>query len=127
MSWTSWLVWGFFATAVLTTLMAGSEGFGLTRMNIPHMLGTMFTANRDRAKVYGAVVHFMNGWAFSIVYVAGYGLTSDRVPSIYRRAIICLCTYWYNNRDALACEDAGGVIGRLESILAIEGRTVEYA
>ena len=72
MSWTSWLVWGFFATAVLTTLMAGSEGFGLTRMNIPHMLGTMFTANRDRAKVYGAVVHFMNGWAFSIVYVAGF-------------------------------------------------------
>jgi len=72
MSWMNWLVWGFLATAVLTTVMAGSEGFGLTRMNIPHMLGTMFTANRDRAKVYGAVVHFMNGWAFSIVYVAGF-------------------------------------------------------
>jgi hypothetical protein len=72
MSWTSWLVWGFAATALLTTLMAGSEGLGLTRMNIPHMLGTMFTPNRDRAKVYGAIVHFLNGWAFSIVYVAGF-------------------------------------------------------
>jgi hypothetical protein len=71
-SWTSWLVWGFAATAVLTTLMAGSEGFGITRMNIPHMLGTMFTADRDRAKVYGAVFHFLNGWAFSIVYVVGF-------------------------------------------------------
>jgi hypothetical protein len=72
MNWTSWLVWGFAATAVLTTLMAGSEGVGITRMNIPHMLGTMFTANRDRAKVYGAALHFLNGWAFSIVYVAGF-------------------------------------------------------
>ena len=72
MSWASWLVWGFAATAVLTTLMAGSEGVGLTRMNIPHMLGTMFTPDRDRAKVYGAALHFLNGWAFSIVYVAAF-------------------------------------------------------
>jgi hypothetical protein len=72
MNWFSWLVWGFGSTAVLTTLMAGSEGIGVTRMNIPHMLGTMFTPNRDRAKVYGAVLHFLNGWAFSIVYVAAF-------------------------------------------------------
>jgi hypothetical protein len=72
MNWPSCLLWGFAATAVLTTLMAGSEGIGLTRMNIPHMLGTMFTPNRDRAKVYGAMFHFLNGWAFSIVYVAAF-------------------------------------------------------
>jgi len=72
MSWFSWLVWGFAATAVLTTLMAGSEGLGVTRMNMPHMLGTMFTPNRDRAKAYGVVLHFLNGWAFSIVYVAAF-------------------------------------------------------
>jgi hypothetical protein len=72
MNWTSWLLWGFAATTVLTTLMAGSEGLGITRMNIPHMLGTMFTPNRDRAKVYGAAVHLLNGWAFSIVYVAAF-------------------------------------------------------
>lgn len=72
MNWFSWLVWGFAATAVLTTLMAGSEGLGITRMNMPHMLGTMFTPNRDRAKAYGAALHFANGWAFSIVYVAAF-------------------------------------------------------
>ena len=72
LSWTSWLVWGFAATAVLTTLMAGSEGLGVTRMNIPHMLGTMFTPNRDRAKVYGAALHFLNGWLFSILYVGAF-------------------------------------------------------
>ena len=52
--------------------MAGSEGLGITRMNMPHMLGTMFTPNRDRAKVYGAGLHFLNGWVFSIVYVAAF-------------------------------------------------------
>jgi hypothetical protein len=72
MNWASCLIWGFAATAVLTTLMAGSEGVGITRMNIPHMLGTMFTPNRDRAKVYGAAAHFLNGWAFSIAYVAAF-------------------------------------------------------
>jgi len=72
MSWTNWLVWGFVATAVLTTLMAGSEGLGITRMNIPHMLGTMFTPNRDRAKVHGVVLHFLNGWVFSIVYIVAF-------------------------------------------------------
>jgi hypothetical protein len=72
MNWYSWLLWGFAATIALTTLMAGSEGIGLTRMNIPHMLGTMFTPNRDRAKVYGVVLHVLNGWAFSLVYVAGF-------------------------------------------------------
>src|SRR4029077_13155388 len=72
MNWFSWVVWGFGATAVLTTLMAGSEGLGVTRMNIPHMLGTMVTPNRDRAKVYGAALHFLNGWAFSIFYVAAF-------------------------------------------------------
>jgi hypothetical protein len=41
-------------------------------MNLPHMLGTMFTPNRDRAKVYGALFHLLNGWAFSILYVAGF-------------------------------------------------------
>jgi hypothetical protein len=68
----SWLVCGFGATVVLTTLMAGSQGAGLTRMNIPYLLGTMFTPNRDKAKVYGALIHLLNGWVFSIVYVAAF-------------------------------------------------------
>jgi hypothetical protein len=68
----SWMVWGFAATVVLTTLMAGSQGAGMTRMNIPFLLGTMFTPNRDRAKPIGAVVHLINGWLFSLLYVAAF-------------------------------------------------------
>jgi hypothetical protein len=68
----SWLLWGFVATLVLTTTMAGSQGLRLTRMNIPYMLGAMFTPSRDRATLVGLGVHLMNGWLFSLLYVAAF-------------------------------------------------------
>lgn len=69
MNVTSWLLWGFAATLVLTTISAVLQGLGLTRMNIPFMLGAIFTADRDRAKLYGFLVHVAAGWAFSLFYV----------------------------------------------------------
>ena len=75
MSWLAWLVWGFASTLVLTMLMAGSQSLGLTRMNIPHMVGTMFTANRDRALLYGVLIHLINGWVFAIAYVGIFHAT----------------------------------------------------
>lgn len=72
MNGASWLVWGFAGTVVLTTIMAGSHGLGITRMNIPFLLGTIFTPNRDRATVVGVAVHLLNGWLFSLVYVAAF-------------------------------------------------------
>jgi uncharacterized membrane protein YagU involved in acid resistance len=74
MNWASWLLWGFVATIVLTTLMAGSQGLGFTRMNIPYMLGTIFTPSRDRAKLIGFFLHLINGWFFSLIYVAAFHL-----------------------------------------------------
>jgi hypothetical protein len=68
----SWLLWGFVATVVLTTVLAGSQGVGLTRMNIPYLLGTLATPDRDRAKLLGVGAHFVNGWLFSLVYVAAF-------------------------------------------------------
>src|SRR5688572_7399460 len=68
----SWLLWGFVGTVVLTALMSGSQGLGLTRMSLPYLLGTMFTPSRDRAKLIGILVHFVNGWIFSLVYIAAF-------------------------------------------------------
>lgn len=65
----SWLLWGFVATIALTILLEGSQGIGLTRMNFPFMLGTLFTVNRDRAKAYGFFFHVFNGWVFSLIYI----------------------------------------------------------
>lgn len=65
----SWLLWGFVATVVLTTISGATQSLGLTRMNFLYMLGTMFTPDRDRAKLYGFFVHLGVGWVFSLIYV----------------------------------------------------------
>jgi hypothetical protein len=67
-----WLLWGFVATLVITTMMSGSTGLGLTRINLPFMLGTLFTPNRDRAKLVGFFMHLVDGWLFSLLYVAAF-------------------------------------------------------
>jgi hypothetical protein len=80
MNVSSWLLWGFGATCVLTFILAGSQGAGLTRMNIPFMLGTLVTPDRDRAKLYGIAIHMLNGWLFSLVYVAAFHVTGRFSP-----------------------------------------------
>ena len=62
------LLWGFASTTILTTMLRGSQALGLTRMDIPLVLGLAFTANRDRAKAYGFFIHLLNGWLFAFVY-----------------------------------------------------------
>ena len=68
MNWKSLLTWGFAATVILTGLTSVARGMGLTRMDLPFMLGTMVTPNRDRARLYGFLMHMMNGWIFASVY-----------------------------------------------------------
>jgi uncharacterized membrane protein YagU involved in acid resistance len=72
MNWQSWLLWGFVGTVVLTLLLDGSQRLGMTRVNLPYLLGTMLTPNRDRAKMMGVMLHFVNGWVFSLIYVAAF-------------------------------------------------------
>jgi hypothetical protein len=72
MNWDALLLWGFAATIVLTTLLAGSRAIGWTRMDIPSLLGTAVTSNRDKAKWIGAMIHVLNGWLFALVYAAAF-------------------------------------------------------
>ena len=62
------LLWGFAATVVLTTVILLGQSLGLTRIDIPFIIGTMLTPDRDRASVLGLALHFINGWWFAIVY-----------------------------------------------------------
>jgi uncharacterized membrane protein YagU involved in acid resistance len=71
-NWSDSLLWGFVGTVFLTGIMSASQGLGLTRMNLPFMLGTMFTSNRDRAKLVGFGVHLLNGWVLAFVYAAAF-------------------------------------------------------
>src|SRR5688500_6474051 len=70
------LLWGLLATGLLTTLLRAGQALHLTRMDMPFLLGTMVTPNRDRAKVIGFVIHFFNGWWIALLYAAffhGFG------------------------------------------------------
>lgn len=72
-NWGGWLFWGLVSTFILTIVLSGSQGLGLTRMNLPYMLGTMLTADRDRAPLYGFGMHVIAGWTFSFLYVLAFG------------------------------------------------------
>jgi hypothetical protein len=72
------LVAGLFATTVMTTLMSGSQGLGLSRMSLPFLLGSFFTPDRNRANVAGFCIHFFNGWVFSLLYAVAFALVLGR-------------------------------------------------
>jgi hypothetical protein len=61
---------GLVGTLVLTTLLRAASEFGLTRMDLPFLLGTAVTANRVRAKAIGYALHFGFGLVFALVYYA---------------------------------------------------------
>lgn len=69
MNWPSWLLSGFVATLALSTLLSTSQGLGITRMNLPYLIGTFVTSKREKARFYGFMIHLVNGLAFSILYV----------------------------------------------------------
>jgi hypothetical protein len=64
------LAGGFVGTLVLTTGLRLAQVVGLTRMDIPLLLGTIFTEDRARASVIGYAFHFVNGQLFAIGYAA---------------------------------------------------------
>jgi hypothetical protein len=64
------VVGGLAGTVVLTTILRGATEFGLTRMDIPFLLGTAVTADRVRAKALGYALHFVVGLLFALAYYA---------------------------------------------------------
>ncbi len=68
----SWFLWALVATTVLTTVQGVAQGLHLTRMSFPLLVGGIFTDDRDRARLYGNVVHFINGLAISLAYVFAF-------------------------------------------------------
>lgn len=66
------LLWGFAATLILSIIMAVSRPAGLTRIDLPFILGTMFTSNRNNAPWLGFLFHLMMGWIFACIYGAAF-------------------------------------------------------
>jgi hypothetical protein len=62
------LVGGIAGTLVLTTVLRGASELGLTRMDLPFLLGTVVTEDRVRAKAAGYAMHFIFGLLFALGY-----------------------------------------------------------
>jgi hypothetical protein len=61
---------GFTGTLVLTTALRAGNELNLTRIDLPFLLGTVFTSDRTRAKALGYALHFLVGLAFALIYYA---------------------------------------------------------
>ncbi len=68
----SWLLWGFVATLLLTLTALAGRQLRLTRMDLPYLLGAMFSADRDRANTFGLAAHIVMGWLFALIYCAAF-------------------------------------------------------
>lgn len=64
------LLGGFLGTVVLTTTLRAAGELGLTRMDLPFLLGTAVSADRVRAKLLGYALHFVFGLVFALGYYA---------------------------------------------------------
>jgi uncharacterized membrane protein YagU involved in acid resistance len=86
--WSNWLFWGFVASLSLVSTESIAQGLGLTRLNLPLILGAALTPNRDRARALGIALHIVIGWLFSLVYVVAMQFLGG--PTWYRGAFIGL-------------------------------------
>jgi hypothetical protein len=68
------IVGGLLGTIVLTTALRAASEFGLTRIDLPFLLGTAFTEDRIRAKVVGYLLHFVFGALFALGYYAVFAV-----------------------------------------------------
>jgi hypothetical protein len=71
------LAGGIVGTIVLTTGSRLAQQLGWTRMDIPLLLGTVFTTERGRAIAIGYGIHFLNGLLFSLVYGFVFAATGE--------------------------------------------------
>jgi hypothetical protein len=69
------MVWGaiaggFVGTLVLTTALRTANELGLTRVDLPFLLGTAVSRDRTRAKALGYLLHLAAGELFALLYYA---------------------------------------------------------
>ena len=73
------MLWALVATALMTTILQGAQGIGLSRLSLPFLFGTFITADRGRAVLMGSLLYLCGGWFFAVLYFlifASLGWTS---------------------------------------------------
>jgi hypothetical protein len=80
MDWAGWALFGLVATAALTAVMIMAQLAGLTRLDLPLLLGTIVTPDPDRARVAGFFLHLLIGQGFALGYAACFSLLGRASP-----------------------------------------------
>lgn len=95
MDWAGWALFGLVATTALTALMIAAQMTGLSRLDLPLLLGSMLAEDPDRARVAGFFLHLGFGQAFALGYAAVF-------------AVLNQATWWL-----------GGLLGLLHAAVAL--------
>src|SRR5213082_536341 len=74
MDWAGWALFGLVATSALTAVMIAAQLAGLSRLDLPLLLGTLVTEDPDQASVAGFFVHLAVGQGFALGYAAAFAL-----------------------------------------------------
>jgi hypothetical protein len=72
--WAGWAIFGLLATAALTAVMIAAQLAGLTRLDLPLVLGALVTEDPDRGRVAGFFIHLLVGQGFALGYAATFAL-----------------------------------------------------
>ncbi len=62
------MLWGLVATVAMASILQISQGLGLSRLSIPFLIGSAFTADREKATVLGFGLYVIGGWLFAFLY-----------------------------------------------------------
>jgi len=65
---------GAIGTLALVTIIKAASEAGMTRIDLPLLLGTVVSANRRKARATGYVFHFMLGILFAEAYAAFFSI-----------------------------------------------------
>jgi uncharacterized membrane protein YagU involved in acid resistance len=90
-----WLIFGLIATAALSAVLIGAQLAGLTRLDIPLMLGSVVVEDPDRARIAGFFIHLVNGQIFALGYAAAFAAADS-------------ATWWF-----------GGLLGVVHGLIAL--------
>jgi hypothetical protein len=93
--WAGWALFGLLDTTALTALMITAQLSGLSRLDLPLILGTILTPDPDRARVAGFFIHLLVGQVFALGYAACFALLGQ-------------ATWWL-----------GGLLGALHGAVAL--------
>jgi hypothetical protein len=80
------LVWGIIATLAMNAVMFSSQSFGWSRLNLPLLLGTFFTDDRNAANTLGFLLYLIIGWLIAFFYFLLFDLIGH--PAWWMGAVV---------------------------------------